>query len=332
MRDPATVARRILSRCGALLLATAAFSAAAPAVALAAWQQTATTYTSIAFNQGITFDQAHGRFFFDGVVSASNSGLYRTSSTLALQAARFSVIPPTVEGYNHTGDLSFLAPSRNTGPGSTATGPSGALLLALECYYPSRGGNTCGTGAIAVADPASLRFRYYVNLDSAQIQRAMWDEVSPDGQWIWTSSGTHLLAYRTADVNPATAAAQRAGTLGGIVGTDLGPVLPSGNVTGGAFYTDPTSGVPRLLLSLNLGSSLQVISYPIGVAADGSPVLLTPTPTTEITLAKSFNDNEPEGLAVTGAFNASYPLGAVLHWQMLPAIPFYSSILNFTPN
>ncbi len=332
MRTPATAARRILIRCGALVLAVAALAGFSPAAAVAGWQQTGTTYTSLAFNQGITFDQARGRFFFDGVVSAVNSGLYRTSSTLALQAVRFSVIPPTAEGYNHTGDLSFLPPSGRAGPGSTTAGPSGALLLALECYYPSRGGNTCRTGAIAVADPTSLRFRYYVNLDSTQIQKAMWDEVSPDGRWIWTSSGPDLLAYRTADVNPVTAAGQRAGTLGGIVGEDLGPVLPSANVTGGAFYTDPASGVPRLLLSLNLGASFEVISYPIGSAADGSPVLLTPTPTTEITLAKSFNDNEPEGLAVTAPLNATNPLGGVLHWQMLPAIPFYSSILNFTPN
>jgi hypothetical protein len=206
------------------------------------------------------------------------------------------------------------------------------VLLPLECYYPNQGGNTCGTGAIGVASPASLRFLYYVNLDRSQIQKAMWDELSPDGRWIWTSSGTHLLAYPSASVNAATAAAQRAGAIGGIIGKDLGPVLPSSGVTGAAFYTDPTSGVPQLLLSLNLGASFEVVSYPTGVAPDGSPILLSTSPTTEIALTKSFNDSEPEGLAVTGPVNSLYPLSGVLHWQMLPAIPLYSSILNYAPN
>jgi hypothetical protein len=295
---------------------------AAPAVA--AWQLIGTSFSSIAYNQGIAFDRAQGNFFFDGVSSTTNSGLYRTDTQLTLQAARIAVIPPTAEGYNHMGDLTF-------DPGRRSFSAA-RVLLPLECYYPNNGGNTCGTGAIGVADPVSLRFRYYVNLDRSQIQKAMWAEISPDGRWIWTSSGTHLLAYSAASVNPATAARQRAGTAGGIIGKDLGAVLPSGGVTGAAFYVDPQSGEPRLFLSLNLGAQFEVVSYRTSSTPDGSPTLIGATAKREITVTKSFNNDEPEGLAITGASNRSLPLGGVLHWQMLPAIPFYSSILNFTPN
>ncbi len=322
---------RWLIRFGAMA-AVIVMSGWSAAWALAAWHPTGTTYASIAYNQGVAFDQSRGLFFLDGVVSATNSGLYRTSTTLALQAARFSVIPPTVEGYNHAGDLSFDpgTPSRAGAlRGVRRPGRRSRLLLPLECYYPTSGGNTCGTGAIGVADPATLRFLYYVNLDRTQIQKAMWDELSPDGNWIWTSSGMHLLVYRTSDVNARTAALQRAGAAGGIVGKDLGAVLPSANVTGAAFDIDPVSRAPRLLLSLNLGTYFEVVSYDIGVGADGSPTILTPTASIEITLPKSFNDNEPEGLTVTNAIRGSLPLGGTLHWQMLPAIPLYSSILDY---
>ena len=72
------------------------------------------------------------------------------------------------------------------------------MLLPMECYTPGVGnGNTCGTGAFGVADPATLAFRYYVKLDPADIPKAMWAETSPDGSLIWTSSGNDLLAYRS---------------------------------------------------------------------------------------------------------------------------------------
>jgi hypothetical protein len=117
------------------------------ALALARWQHSATTRASIAYNQGIAFDRARGDFFFDGVSSTTNSGLYRTNSRLARTGADTAVIPATREGYNHAGDLSF-DPLRQR------------VLLPLECYYPAAGGNTCGTGAIGVADPVTLRGTY----------------------------------------------------------------------------------------------------------------------------------------------------------------------------
>jgi hypothetical protein len=63
----------------------------------------------------------------------------------------------------------------------------------------------------------------------------MWVESEPGGRWIWTSSGTHLLVYRSADISAATAHRQGGGQQAGIVGLDLGSVLPSGAVTGATF-------------------------------------------------------------------------------------------------
>jgi hypothetical protein len=318
---------RIFGRLG-LVIVVGALVGWQAAPAMAGWRLANTSTASVAYNQGVTFDQTLGDFFFAGVSSTSNSAIYRTDSGLSLQGSNPAVIPSTKQRYNHVGDLSFDSKNVST----TDTGKS-RLLLPLECYYPnSTPSNTCGSGAFGVVDPTSLTFLYYVRLWTGQIQKAMWDEVTPDGQWIFTSSGTHLLAYRAAAVNKTTADNQLAGVWGGIGATDLGAVLPTGDVTGAAFYADPVSGTLRLFLAVNRGTYFQVISYGIGTASNGTPALLSSTPTTEITLTKSYWNNESEGLAVTGAFNGSYPLGGVLHWQTLPYIKVYSSILNYMPN
>jgi hypothetical protein len=305
--------------------------AALSAIVLAAWDAAPTragwklhgaTALSIAYNQGATFDAARRDFFFDGVTSISNSGLYRTNASLVQTAANASVIPATREGYNHAGDLSFDP-------------VAGRVLLPLECYYPANGGNTCGVGAIGVADPRTLRFLYYVNLDRAQIQKAMWVEISPDGRWIWTSSGTHLLVYRAVEVNATTAEHQRAGAAGALVGRDLGSVLPSSGVTGAAFYGDALTRFPRLLLALNRGAYSELISYSVSTASDGAPRLLINATRSEITVAKSSSDNEPEGLTVTGAGISANPLGGVLDWLMLPVFTptsVFARILGFLPS
>jgi hypothetical protein len=298
----------------------AAIPAIAAAPALQRWRHSATTTASIAFNQGITFDQARGDFFFDGVSSATNSGLPRTNSKLTLMAANSAVIPATKEGYNHAGDLSY-DPFRQR------------ILIALECYYPGSGGNTCGSGAIGVTDPVTLRMLYYINLDAAQISKAMWVEISPDGRWIWTSSGTHLLAYPAAEVNRATANRQRRGAPGGIVGKDLGAVLPTSTVTGATFYGNPRTGHARLLLALNRGTYSEVISYATS-RRGRSPALAGGTRRTEITVDRSSSNNESEGLATTRAGKSGQPLRGELHWLMLPLLTrssLVSRILSYLP-
>jgi hypothetical protein len=139
--------------------------------------------------QGLTSDSTDSRLFFVGVFE----GLWRTTPGLHQTAGVSTEIPSSVtnsEGYNHIGD-----PTWNPGDG-------GRVILPMECYSPTQG-NTCGHGAFGVADPATLAFRYYVNLDPAEIPKAMWAETSPDGKLIWTSSGNDLLAYRTSEVTQA---------------------------------------------------------------------------------------------------------------------------------
>ncbi|MGZ8633307.1 MAG: hypothetical protein ACXWZZ_05545, partial [Solirubrobacteraceae bacterium] len=196
----------------------------APAVAQAAdpgrWALAATTSLPIVYYQGVT-DDVQGNLFFDGVFV----GLYRTDPALTETARNDDVIPPDVkarEGYNHIGDISWNAAE------------GGRLLLPLECYVPNgpNGGNTCLTGSIGVADPATLLWRYYVKLDPGEIPKAMWNEVSPDGRLLWTSSGKDLLAYRTADISDAHSAPAHAAIRA--VRRVKDAVPPSG-ITGAAF-------------------------------------------------------------------------------------------------
>ena len=136
------------------------------------------------------------------------------------------------EGYNHIGDISWDARE------------GGRLLLPLECYFPGEpnGGNTCQTGSIGVADPQSLQWRYYVKLDPTEIRKAMWNEVSPDGELVWTSSGDDLLAYRSTDV--AQANAGPAGAPIHSVRRLVDAVPPSG-ITGATFVAGGCSSPDR---------------------------------------------------------------------------------------
>jgi hypothetical protein len=155
------------------------------------WQETGMKKLPIVYYQGLTHDPA-GNWYFDGLYE----GLWRTDTEFNQTAGNPEAIPPEVkagEGYNHLGDPTW-DPSEG-----------GRLILPAECYTPIVG-NTCMTGSFAVADPENLTWEYYVKLDPAEIPKAMWAEVSPDGQLIWTSAGDDLLAYRTADVTMANAA------------------------------------------------------------------------------------------------------------------------------
>ena len=172
----------------------------------------------IEYFQGLTHDRAGARYF-DGVTV----GLYRTDRALRESGRVANAIPPAVTaafGFNHIGDLTWDAAE------------GGRLILPLECFTPGapNGGNTCGQGAFGVADPVTLGWRYLVPLDPADIAKAMWAEVSPDGALVWTSSGPDLLAYRTADVTAANAAA----------GVRIRPAVrvravPPSGITGAAF-------------------------------------------------------------------------------------------------
>ena len=269
-----------------LLAGALAIAVAEPAHA--AWRLLSERNLPAVYNQGVAHDGATGDHFFSGTPSTANSALVRTDSRLRRVAARGAVLPRTPQGFNHVGDLAFDRRQRR-------------LLLALECYRPAAGGNTCGRGAIAVADPRALAVRYRVDLDPTQIAKAMWVEASPDGRWLWTSSGRRLLAYRAASISAVTAARQRAGAAAPLRGLDLGVVLPGSGVTGGAVLPDRAgAGRYRLVLSLNSGARLQLVSYAIAQRG-GVPALASPLPRTEVSIPRSQRQREPEGLAATPA-------------------------------
>jgi hypothetical protein len=245
------------------------------------WRYTGVSRIPLEYFQGVT--SGPGKLlYFDGTFT----GLYRTDSRLREQARSIpNVIPADVgmrEGYNHIGDLTWDAAE------------GGRLLLPLECYNPLAGGNTCRTGSIGVADPHSLRWRYYVKLDPAFIDKAMWAEASPDGKLLWTSSGSgkDLLAYRMSDVSAANAGP--AGPLLRPVVRLQGAVPPSG-VTGGTFYRG------RLLLAGQTGGPFRVWSID---TRNGERRL-------EI---RRFVIGESEGLDIARIH------GGLLHWIVTPSL------------
>ena len=95
-----------------------------------------------------------------------------------------------------------------------------------------------GTGSFAVADPSTLAWRYYVKLDPAYIDKAMFAEVSPNGKLLWTSNGGlngghDLLAYDMSEITAANAAPDGPLLKPAIV---LRNAVPPGGVTGATFY------------------------------------------------------------------------------------------------
>src|SRR3954452_15116390 len=277
--------------------AVLAFAPAARAADPGLWRETGRSTLPLVYYQGVTHTSGES-WLFDGIYS----GLWRTDKSFTQTGGNENVIPPDVqatEKYNHIGDISF---DRFEG---------GRVILPLECYYPPQG-NTCNTGSFGVADPASLSWRYYVRLDPSEIPKAMWAEVSPDGNLIWTSSGNDLLAYSAADVNPGNAAPLGAPIKA--VRRLAGAVPPSG-ITGATFYGG------RLFVAGTEGDTkFEVWSIDL---ADGSRRLEVER---EIV-------GESEGL---DTFNAA---GGTLHWLIQPfntiGQPTYepnkATLLHFQP-
>jgi len=257
---------------GALLVPGAAH-AADPA----RWVETGHSPVPLEYFQGVTTDR-DGNFYFDGI----QVGIYRTDPLLNETARLESGIPVDVylrEGYNHIGDITW---DKREG---------GRVLLPLECFLPFFG-NTCKTGSIGVADPHTLAWRYYVKLDTAFIDKAMWAEVSPNGRLLWTSSGSgdDLLAYRVKDIAPHNAAPDAAPLKP--VRVLEGTVPPSG-ITGAAFWGK------RLYLAGQDGGPFRVWSVDL---RDGSRRL-------EIEKAVI---GESEGLEFVDALDGR------LHWLITP--------------
>jgi len=242
------------------------------------WFMTGFSRTKIEYYQGVTSDSAK-RLFFDGRFV----GLYRTTPDLKETVRVANAIPAavgTAEGYNHIGDLTWDAAE------------GGRVLMPLECFSPGvpGGPNTCGTGSIAVADPETLAWRYYVKLDPADIKKAMWAEVSPDGTLVWTSADNDLLAYRSADISAANAAPGAAPIRP--VKRLAGAVPPSG-ITGGTFYQG------RLFVAGQGTGAFQIWSIDVTTGAR------------QLEVERNYS-GESEGI------DAVSTLGGVLHWQIQP--------------
>jgi hypothetical protein len=292
--------RRLTALCaGAALLATLATVSPAAGADPGRWRLAEADDVPLSYFQGLTHSAA-GSWFFDGITV----GLARTDRDLRQRAAVANAVAPDLaaQGFNHIGDPTWDARE------------GGRLLLPLECYVPGQpnGGNTCGRGAIAVADPATLAPRYAVALDPADIPKAMWAEVSPGGTELWTSSGEDLLAYDATAIAPGATAPLRP------VRRLAGAVPPSG-ITGAAFYRG------RLFLAGQDRGTLQVWSVDVTGA--------TP-PRLELELELPGVAAESEGLDVLDA------RGGVLHWLLSPFAPGgakptygpgHSELLTFVP-
>jgi hypothetical protein len=196
------------------------------------WKLVSTTSVRIFYYQGMAHDD-HGHFFFDGI----DNGLFKTDSSFTQLGGTTPYIPATVaarDKYNHIGAITY---AKGIG-----------VLLPMECYD---GSNCADTGAIGVADPTTLAWKYEVKLDPATIKKAMWAAVSPNGRLLWTSSGDNLLAYDMSDISASHAWPAHA---------PIKPVkrlknaVPPSGVDGGAFFGG------RLYLAGTVGNVHQVWS------------------------------------------------------------------------
>jgi hypothetical protein len=248
---------------------------AVPASAHAAdtgrWVQVGVTRTTLDYWQGVTTD-GQGRLWWAGPVR----GGYLSDLRLR-ESARTDNLIAQGEVFDHVGDLSYDAAE------------GGRLLLPLECYTAGgpNGGNTCGLGAFGVADPATLAWRYKVALDPADIPKAMWVEVSPDGRLAWTSSGDDLLAYETSQITSANAGATIRPA------RRLPAAVPPSGITGAVFVGE------RLFLAGADGNRFQVWSVDTESGAQ------------RLEIEKRW-EGESEGLVRVDAF------GGELHWQVMP--------------
>jgi hypothetical protein len=268
------VVRKLLAP---LLLLALALPAQAGAADPGLWAETGRSTTPLEYYQGVA-SSPDRNLFFDGIYT----GLYRTDSALRETGRNNDVIPASVhlaERYNHIGDIAF--DSRE----------GGRVLLPLECYYPGTPEpNNCKTGSIGVADPATLQWRYYVKLDPAEIPKAMWAAVSPDGSLLWTSRGDDLLAYSLDDVSPGNAAPAGAPIK---AARELKGAVPPVGITGAVFFRG------RMFTAGQDGELFQVWSIDVA------------TGERRLEIEKQAV-GESEGLDVFEA------LGGVLHWLIQP--------------
>jgi len=259
---------------GACCAAAVAGAAPAQAASPAAWVATSTSSVSSDYRQGLAGDTS-GNVFFSGAFV----GIHRTRD-LVDKATNSNAIPPDVqqrEQYNHIGDIAW----------DPAEG--GRILLPLESYAPfAPDKNPSKTGSIGVMDPATLKWRYYVKLDPLEIPKTQWVATDPTG-FVWTLSGTDLLAYRMSEVTQSNAAPD-----GPLLHAAQRLVNAAPNGAGGAAYLRG-----RLYMSTGAATANKLVSVDTVTGAARTEYELT-------------GNLEAEGVDV-GAY-----LGGILHWELVP--------------
>jgi hypothetical protein len=248
------------------------------------WEDVGVHVITALWGQGVVHDELGYRYF-----TSTAPGVYKTSPTLGLVLANPAVLGAitALEGYNHIGDAGYAA---------------GKLYLPMECYWPNVG-NTCNRGGIAVVDTSTLQLLFYVNLNAAEIQKAMWCDVEVSTGLLWTSSGTDLLAYRMSDIVVANSPLMGGAPNGISSVRRLTNVITGAGVTGSAWIGT------RLFLSGDYDQSHRVI-YSVDMTSG----------TTQTELVRSFA-GEVEGIdsdesPLVPAANDG--LVGRLHWQIMP--------------
>lgn len=221
------------ARIALLLVVLLALAAASPAGAAypGRWRLSETDRVSVGYGRGFAPAGA------DGIFWAGDDALFRADDRLR---ERLHLVP-AIPGFARSAD-------RLTRLGDPAWDAArGRLLVPLGC--PAGG---CAAGAIAIFD-RSLLWRGRVLLEPSEITLPAWAELDPGGELVWTSSGRDLLAYRAADLVPATGAAPMPGLR---AARRLAGVAPDGEV-GGAAFSDgrlllATGGDPQRVWSLDV--------------------------------------------------------------------------------
>jgi hypothetical protein len=253
-----------------LIAAVAAAALGAPAAASAsdAWVVTGRTTLPFQYWQGVAFDTSGTSWFAGPVV-----GLYRDDAAGREVARVDSAISPG-EPFNHIGDLDFDPRE------------GGRLLLPLECYDPGKSpANTCGIGAVGVADPTTFARRYTVQLNG--VPKAMWLALGPDGR-LWTQAGTDLVAFSADAIAAGGAGAiDPIGALPGVFADEADGAAVLG---GRLYFTRQEAGGVQQLWSLDLATGAKRLEATADVVG------------------------ESEGLAAYAG------LGGALHWVIAPGL------------
>lgn len=266
-----------------LLAACIALSAAPAATASGPWVLTGASPAPAGAGTGLAQDEAGARYL------AGEHTLLRTDARLRPGLVLSSAIPgglAVTPGFARLGDPGW-DPAR------------GVLVVPLACHAAAAG---CGRGGLSVYG-RDLALDVAVVLDPADGPPAEWAAPSPDGALVWTSAGSDLVAYRSADLLPVNSSGR--GVLVSAAAR-LPDAAPSGTVTGGVFWEG------RLYMSSQVEALARVHSVDLSASR--------PAPELEI---------ERPLAGTSRGLDAGPAPGGVLHWLVSEGAAAQSTLLTF---